>query len=313
MEPYIYVSIYDEERIDRILASLSSKIRRDILRLLDHSSYGVSEIARMLNIPVSTAAFHINNLQDSDLINVQGKQVNGAAKIISRKIDEINIRCTTPLKSSEIMNTTLHIPVGSFTNCCVASSCGMVSEENIIEAFDIPGVFFCADRYKAQLIWFSEGFVEYKIPNYFLKNNQPINLTFSLEICSEAPKYKNDWLSDITFWLNGTEICTWTSPGDFGGQRGRLNPDWWLDDLTQYGLLKTIRVNTNGTYIDEIKMSQVKLEELHIEEEDYFSLKIGIKPGAANIGGVNLFGEKFGNYSQNIIIKLEYTDKIVNV
>jgi predicted transcriptional regulator len=132
---------------------------------------------------------------------------------------------------------------------------------------------------------------------------------FSLEICSEAPKYKNNWLSDITFWVNNTEICTWTSPGDFGGQKGRLNPDWWLDDLTQYGLLKTIGISDNGVFLDEIKISPVRLDDLYIEEKDYFTFRIGIKPDAANIGGINLFGEKFGNYPQNIVVKLEYTEK----
>lgn len=310
MPRYMHLSIYDEERIDKIMAAMASKVRRDILRLVNRNSYSVTEIARMLGIPTSTAAFHINNLQAADLVHVQSKSAQpGSSKIISRKLDEINISYVPEHDSDEVITTVLDIPIGSFSDCEAIPSCGMANEENIIEMDDMPGVFFSPAKIDAQIVWFSAGFLEYKIPNYFLKGKALVGLSVSLELCSEAPNYRNDWESDITFWINGTELGTWTSPGDFGGHRGQLNPPWWSDTSTQYGLLKTLRINHRGCYLDEDKMSAVRIEQLHIEQEDYFTFRIGIKPDAVNVGGLNLFGEKFGNYQQNIIFKLSYTDK----
>lgn len=310
MSRYMHLSIYDEERIDKIMAAMASKVRRDILRLVNRNSYSVTEIARLLNIPTSTAAFHVNHLQAANLVHVQSKSAqHGSSKIISRKLDEINISYAPDYDSNQVMTSVLDIPIGSFTDCMATPSCGIATDKNIIEMDDVPSVFFSPARIAAQIIWFSSGYLEYKIPNFALKNKTPVGLSFSLEICSEAPNYRNDWESDITFWVNGTEVCTWVSPGDFGGHRGQLNPDWWSDSSTQYGLLKTIRVNNRGSYLDENKVSNVKISDLNIDEGEYFTLRIGIKPDAANVGGINLFGEKFGNYQQNIILKLSYKDK----
>lgn len=310
MSRYMHLSIYDEERIDKIMAAMSSKVRRDILRLVNRNSYSVTEIARILDIPTSTAAFHVNNLQAAQLVHVQSKSAqHGASKIISRKLDEINISYVPEYDSEEIMTTSLNVPIGSFTDCDAAPSCGIATDKNFIVSEDVPSVFFSPDRIYAQIIWFSAGFLEYKIPNYVIKGKDPVGLSFSLELCSEAPNFRMEWKSDITFWINGTEVCTWTSPGDFGGHRGLLNPDWWPDMSTQYGLLKTVRINHSGSYLDENKVSSVKISDLKIDSGDYITLRIGIKPDAVNVGGVNLFGEKFGNYQQNIICKLSYKDK----
>jgi len=310
MSRYVHLSIYDEDRIDKVMAALSSEIRRKILRLIDRQSFNVVEVAKMLELPVSTAAFHIKNLQDAGLIHVQIQSgQRGSSKIISRKIDEISISCAEPPGISDVSATNLDIPIGSYTDCRVIPSCGVASEENIIEFDDMPGVFFSTERMKAQMIWFSGGYLEYKIPNFFLHKIKPVSMSISLEICSEAPNYRNDWKSDITFWLNGKELCTWTSPGDLGGRRGRLNPEWWSDVSTQYGLLKIIRVNGDGTYLDESRLSDVGVSDLDLQENDYFTFRIGIKEDAKNQGGINLFGEKFGDYEQNISIRLEHKTK----
>ena len=310
MPRYMHFSIYDEERMDKIMAAMAAKARRDILRLVNNNSYSVTEIARLLNMPTSTAAFHVNHLQAADLVHVQTKSAqHGSSKIISRKLDEINISYVPDYDSRSVMTTVIDVPIGSFTDCKAVPSCGIATETSIIETDDTPGVFFSPARLGAQIIWFSDGFLEYRIPNYVLRDKEPVGLSFSMELCSEAPNYRTDWASDITFWINGREICTWTSPGDFGGHRGQLNPDWWSDSSTQYGLLKTVRVNARGVYLDENKVSSLPLAELAIDDGEYFTLRIGIRPDALNVGGVNLFGEKFGNYHQNIIVKLSYQDK----
>lgn len=312
MSRYVCLSLNEEEdeAIEKIMAALSSKVRRDILRLVDEQSYNISEIAQKLEIPLSNAAFHVKNLQDAEMINVQEKPASrGMTKIVSRRVDEIMVKCTVPQDVSTTTNTQLQIPIGSFTDCKIVPSCGMASVENMIGVDDNPGIFYSPERSNAQIIWLAEGYLEYRIPNYYLADEEAIELVLSMELCSEVPNYRNDWTSDITFWVNGKELCTWTSPGDFGGRRGRLNPGWWPDISTQYGLLKTVRANEHGVYMDEHKMSHVKITDLHLEENDYFTIRIGIKPDAENVGGFNIFGDKFGDYEQGINVRIEHRMK----
>ena len=310
MSRYMYLSIYEDEQIGKVAAALDSEIRRKILRLIDEHSFSISEIAKRLDMPLSSTAFHVKNLQEAGLIRVQERPATrGMTKIVSRRIDEINLRCTIPTNISGTTITRLDIPVGSFVDCKAMPSCGMASAEKMIGLDDTPGIFYSTEKQEAQIIWLANGYLEYRIPNYYLMGTEPSELIFSMELCSELPNYRNEWPSDITFWINGHELCTWISPGDFGGRRGRLNPEWWPDISTQYGLLKTIHVNEWGVYLDEQKESTRKLSELHIEKGDYFTLRIGIKPDAENVGGINLFGEKFGDYEQAIAIRVEHTRK----
>lgn len=132
-------------------------------------------------------------------------------------------------------------------------------------------------------------------------------LEVSIEMCSEAPHYKNDWPSDITMWINDIEVGTWTSPGDFWGRRGRNNPQWWPDTINQYGLLKYWRVNSTGTYVDDLKLSDKTIDDFNVETNDFISVKFGIKENAKNIGGISIFGKSFGDYPQDIIMKIEYS------
>jgi predicted transcriptional regulator len=35
-------------------------------------------------------------------------------------------------------------------------------------------------------------------------------------------------------------------------------------------------------------------------------VRIGIKDGASNVGGINLFGSQFGNYPQDIVLRQRF-------
>ena len=35
-------------------------------------------------------------------------------------------------------------------------------------------------------------------------------------------------------------------------------------------------------------------------------VRIGVRPDAENVGGLNLFGREFGNYPQDLGLRLEY-------
>ena len=125
-------------------------------------------------------------------------------------------------------------------------------------------------------------------------------MEFSAELCSEYPGHNDEWPSDITLWINGHEIGTWTSPGDMGGKRGLLTPQWWKTNDTQSGFLKTWKVNAEGSWMDGQRISNAAIADLGIEENDSIILRLGVKENAKNRGGINIFGSKFGNYPQDL-------------
>ena len=43
-----------------------------------------------------------------------------------------------------------------------------------------------------------------------------------------------------------------------------------------------------------------------MDENHFITMRIGIKEDAVNVGGVSLFGENFGDYPQDIILKLDF-------
>jgi predicted transcriptional regulator len=179
----------------------------------------------------------------------------------------------------------------------------------MIGFLDKPQCFFDPERASAQILWMEDGFVEYTFPNDLPASMEVTRLELIMEVCSEAPDFNLDWPSDITVWINGVEVGTWTSPGDFGGKRGVLNPDWWIEHMTQYGLLKVWSVDANGSYIDGTAASDVKLDRLLVVPQSPLTVRIGIKPDAEHRGGLNLFGSGFGNYAQDLLLRLTYINR----
>jgi predicted transcriptional regulator len=51
---------------------------------------------------------------------------------------------------------------------------------------------------------------------------------------------------------------------------------------------------------------KVTLSTLNLDENPYISLLIEIKEDAEYVGGINIFGENYGDYPQGIIMSLIY-------
>ncbi|MCU0496207.1 MAG: helix-turn-helix domain-containing protein [Anaerolineae bacterium] len=294
------------EKIEQVLKALASDRRITILSHLSKKMASVNEIAEMLDIPASTATMHINILEDAGLIHTELKPASrGLQKVIARVYDQVVIQLPKAPEdhSDNVIDVTM--PIGAFVDCQVAPTCGLVGEIGIIGELDDVASFYHPNRIYTQLLWFRHGYVEYRFPNRLPKNMSLESLQFSLELCSEAPLHNPDWPSDITVWVNQVEIGTWTSPGDFGGERGVLTPLWWDEWNTQYGMLKVWRVNREGSYVDGVLISDVGINRLNIPQQPYISLKIGVKNDGTP-GGINLFGSKFGNYPQDIVMRMRF-------
>ena len=297
------------EALASIAKALSSEVRIQILDIIKKQPLNISEIAKQLNLPISSAALHMKTLEDAGLIITQSLPgIRGAQRVCNLKVDKVTI---TLLNQFDVPNTnsvvTENMPIGNYFDCKITAPCGVVSDSTYLSADDNTYGFYSPQKHTTQLLWFTKGYLEYRFPNYSIKKIKEIkSVEFSFEICSEAPGYNNNWKSDISFWINGIDIGHFTSLGDYGGRRGKLNPDWWNENLTQFGLLKTVTINKSGSYIDDVLISEYTIDEFHLKEQDFFTFRIGINENAKYVGGLNLFGEKFGDHPQNIVVKIIY-------
>lgn len=295
----------DADRLSGIGKALSSQARIKILKLLTGKRLSVVEIADNLHIPASSAAVHVKVLEESGLIGTETLTgVRGNAKLCFRTVEGINIDFYTEDADSKC--EIVSMPIGSYVDYKVTPTCGLVSDKGEIDSEDEPGAFYNPDRTKAGLLWMGSGYVEYRFPNHMI-NGQPLRkLEISAEICSEDHEYNMDYPSDITMWINGKNAGCFYCPSDFGGRRGKLNPEWWPDKNTQYGMLKTWKITENGTYLDNEKVSSYTLSDYELTKDGFISVRIGNAEDAVNKGGLNLFGSSFGDYPQDINMKITY-------
>nr|WP_170312368.1 helix-turn-helix domain-containing protein [Paenibacillus sacheonensis] len=303
------LSFDEPDELVAVAHALSTRSRVDLLHLLSTKRMNVVEIAEALSLPVSTVANNVKILEAAGLINTELlPATRGAMKVCSRNYDDIHIGFNAPKlpPKGEALEYRIEIPIGHYSDCEVYPTCGIAGADKVLFEEDEPVQFYHPKHIDAQLIWFRKGYVEYQLPLDLPSGARIKSLEFAMEMCSEAPNYDHNWPSDITLWVNGREIGCWTSPGDFGDRRGKLNPSWWLDVATQYGLLKTWIINEERTTLDMREVSDVKLADLNLKQRPSVKLRIGVKDDAVHKGGVNLFGRHFGDYEQEIAMKVTY-------
>lgn len=296
----------DSEELFKVLAS-DARLR--ILSLLAERDRNISELGLILGIAHPSVSKHVQILEQGGFIDstyMPGEQ--GMQKRCKLRYDRLIISFES-LQAPELQIEETEMPIGMYTLAYPSTSCGLAAREGIIGLYDEPQSFLLPNRMNAQLLWMAEGFVEYVFPNSVPSSMEFQRLELAMEICSECPDFNTDYPSDITVWINGVEIGTWTSPGDLGGKRGRLNPDWWNDHSTQHGMLKVWSVDSTGSYIDGVSISDKTIDDILLGPRQPVTVRFGVKPDAEHVGGFNLFGRGFGNYEQDLILRLHYRQK----
>ncbi|SFT03998.1 transcriptional regulator [Paenibacillus sp. BC26] len=304
------LSINQPDKLVKVAHALSSHTRIGIIKLLLNTpSLNVVEIAHALEIPVSTAAINVKVLEEAGLILTELlPATRGAMKVCSRNFDDVRM-ILNPIANYTNANQTYEVemPVGHYFNFEVFPTCGIAGVDGMLIQEDDPASFYNPACKDAEIIWLRQGWIEYRFPKAISGKVKVNSIEFSLELCSEAPNYNNNWPSDITVWINDVEIGSWLSPGDFGDHRGRLNPSWWGDNSTQYGLLKTWRVSNEYSAVDNVETSAATIQDLNLDSKPFISFRIGIKPDAKHRGGINLFGKNFGDHAQAIVMKIQHS------
>ena len=122
---------FKEYRIDQIEEicnlgkALSSPVRLEILQLLYRDSMIIGEIAKRLNLPASSTAFHLKILEKAGLIRMEEQLgTRGSTKLCTRKVDILTIHTTKPSKDvKEVFSA--EMPIGSYSSCEVSPTCGL--------------------------------------------------------------------------------------------------------------------------------------------------------------------------------------------
>ena len=308
MGKHAELSIESPELLLSIAKALSNPVRLEALKALGRKSMSVGELAKALDVPMSTMALAIRTLEDAELVRTDMQPgSHGALKICNRKLDTIAINLVPNDQRLGSQPLSLSMPIGGYSIAeDIQPTCGLLSETQPLGSLDVPWVFYCPQRFDAQLIWFRTGYLEYRFYEAPLTEDDIEWMELSFEACSEAPMYRDPWPSDIYVDFNGVRLGTWTCPCDCGGRQGHLTPVWWGLTNTQYGFLKTWRIDRTGTYLDHVPISEVTIQDLNINNMPYASVRIGIDPDSENPNGINLFGEKFGDHPQSINLRIGY-------
>lgn len=296
----------DRDTIVKISRALSVPERVRILKSILLTPKSLSALSRELDIPVSSVSRHVDALAEAGLIFVNYQPgPKGHTKFCSQNLMSYTVSLGAEALPVET-EYSVELPVGMFSHCHIKPPCGMAGLNAIIGLVDAPDTFFVPERDGAECIWFDRGFISYNFPSSPLKHHVCSEITFSFEICSETLYYNNNWPSDITVYINNVEVTTFTSPGDFGGRRGKYTPMYWPITSTQFGLFMRIAVNGEGVFVNNALVhNRVTFDDLDLYNGSSVQLTIGIKEDAEHRGGLNLFGKNFGDYPQAIIMTVK--------
>ncbi|MCP1103034.1 putative transcriptional regulator [Aequitasia blattaphilus] len=280
--------------------ALASSVRIRIIERLAEGEANIKELATHIGISSAMMSSHIAKLEQAGfIITTRSKQHGKVCVLVSTWY---NLRMPTHAYH-HIQHYDISLGVGQFVKADVTPTCGLATPDNIIGGYDSAVYFHDPKRFEAQLVWFTDGYVEYEIPNYIPPNCKALALEISAEMCSEYPDIRNNWQSEINIYLNGKLICPWISPGDFGDRPGKYTPSWWLS--AQYGVLKCYEINQEGVFLNKERKSKDTIENFDLDR-DHWTLRFEVSKEHMRPGGLTIFGESFGDYPQSIQVKVDY-------
>ncbi len=291
--------------LETLFKALGSEIRIKILRQLYRHPMTVRELSQTFRVPISTMNFHVAMLEQANLIIVNLiPSKKGAIRACYGNFSFIHFEMDVQKVFPELHTHSEMIPIGNYIDFKSEGEHGCASP---LRSWRNNESDFLSNRSDIGIIWTTSGYVEYGIGNYLFKRYSVTEMTISFEICSEINSYRNDWQSMLNFYINGTRVASYLSPGDFGGRRGTLNPDWWPDSNTQYGLLKSLTVNSTGIYLDRnLVTKEYNINNLGLDKSNKIVFRIETDDKEHYNGGFNLFGKTFGDFPQDISVDYTY-------
>ena len=294
------------EQLD-VFSALGSEIRLQILSLLlENGKMNMNDLAKAAGLSAGALTPHIRRLEECDLVRINADNAgHGNQKICEPHIEKILFDFSR--RRSRHNEYRSHLRAGQYSGCLIYPTCGLSTAQAILGEVDDPRYFTHSKRFEADILWFTKGYVEYMVPCVIPKHAVIEQISVSAELSSEAPGSNAHWPSDIHFYMNGSLLGVWTSPGDFADTPGIFTPDWWFSSWNQYGLLKTLIIRRDGTYIDSQYLSGVSLDDLDLNPGRPMYFRMAVPDTAVHVGGLTIFGRNFGNYNQDIEFRILYS------
>lgn len=302
------LDLLDLDTASQIARALSVPKRLEILRLLSQKNVmSVNEISQTLGIPLSSTSVHINILEEAGLINCERmSSIHGAVKMCSRRRSGILFHlCEDPPQRTKQFVQSM--PIGAYSQAeSINEPCGLASRLGPIGVYNIPSCFHLPERLDAQVLWLQSGSLCYHFSPLLDATIEPEYLELSFEVCNNAHLEAAVWESELRVFINGHMLGSSTCSCDKEGRRGKLNPSWWPDVATQYGELQKWRVTQTGTYLQDKKISSVRLKDLQLSGAQRINVLLHVPSGPGDCSGINLFGSGFGDYNQAIQLVIGY-------
>jgi predicted transcriptional regulator len=290
-----------------LFKTLGSEARMQIIELLaKEGPMNLNEIAQALNLTNGALTGHVRRLEECGIIKVKAEHTGrGLQKICSLGENQIllNIHPQIEERSSKVYETELQI--GHYSNYAVLSPCGLADSLQMLAQENDPRVFSYPQHLDAEILWFHDGYIEYRIPNLLPENQRIVQLTISLEMSSADQGAAAESGSLISFALNDQPLCSWITEPEINS-RGIYTPLWWKNHQCQHGHLKMLVINEMGIFIDGVKAQEPGTGWTFLDSHNEMRLRIETHPFEGHDGGVAIYGSSFGNYKQNIQAIVHY-------
>ena len=303
-----------EQGLD-VFRALGSEARIKIVHLLaQNRSMNLNELATSLGLTNGALTAHIRKLEECGLIRVEVQHSGrGLQKVCSLVEDQILLNVFPAFEERDLKMYETQIRIGHYSDYSLSAQCGLAGSGGLIGPEDEIRSFSFPDRLEAELLWFHEGYIEYRIPNLLPENQKIVQLTLSFEIGSAEIGSEDDPQSEILFFLNGQKLGRWLSFRSQDSDRGLYTPAWWKRPQMQHGFLKMLVINQAGVFLDGAKLVDEVNDTALPDTSGEMKFRFEVHNKDGHNGGIALFGENFGNYKQGIHARIHYMpEEIIN-
>ena len=291
-----------------IFKCLGSEVRMKIVSLLaENGEMNLNELTASLRLTNGALTPHIRKLTECGIIDVRIAHTGrGLQKVCSLKTDQmlLNVYPTMEERSMKMYETSVR--VGYYSNYALKPGCGLAGSDGLIGVENDPRAFSWPERIGAELLWLHDGYVEYRIPNLLPEKQEIVQLTLSFEISGADQGSAEDSLSDLHFFLNGKDIGSWRTIHAGDNSHGFYTPLWWNRPERRCGFLKMLVINEKGVYLDGVQVAQTGEGWRFLDEDGEMNFRLETHPENGRNSGLALYGSGFGNYKQDILVRVHY-------
>lgn len=285
------------KQAESVLEALGSPVRREILDcILTDPGITMTALAERIHLTGGAITAHIKALVNCGLVAIEeGSGKRGVCKRCFVVLDKLLLDLANDYTPKG--KCVFAIGLGEYSECEIDPYCGIAGSGGFIGERDDPRYFSYPNRAAVALLYFRRGKIVYPLPQPLKKNQKAKRLAVTFELSSKAAGYGRNSESNVRFLMCGKEVGTHLIDGEFTDRRGYLNPDWYGDNLGQYGRIKTLSVDGSGTFLDGVKISGVTVGDLNLVSPSF---------GLETETGLTLFGAGFGDYDTSIEYEVNY-------